>query len=62
MFETPVRVFAPLPGIGVNICDYLFPDEQVKDSADRCSELLGVTINPEKIETGAEKVPGLLAY
>lgn len=38
--DLPRRVFAPLFGSGLTVCDYMFPDETPADVAERFKELL----------------------
>jgi len=58
LYETPLRVFTSLPdNTSVEFCDYLFPDEDVTDSASRFRELVGIDIDDEDVETNLEHLP-----
>ncbi|KAI4883044.1 hypothetical protein NFI96_031490, partial [Prochilodus magdalenae] len=50
----PRRVFAPLPGSGLKVCDYMFPDESATDVADRLKEMLDWEPAEEDIDTSVE--------
>ncbi|XP_070532755.1 protein odr-4 homolog isoform X1 [Ptychodera flava] len=53
----PRRVCVTLPKVSVNISDYMFQDEVVQDSLDRFSELLGLPITENQIQTDLECLP-----
>ncbi|XP_030631176.1 protein odr-4 homolog [Chanos chanos] len=50
----PHRVFAPLPGTGLCVCDYMFPDETTADVAERFKEMLDRDTAEEEIDTSLE--------
>ncbi|XP_036410341.1 protein odr-4 homolog isoform X1 [Megalops cyprinoides] len=50
----PQRVFAPVPGTGFCICDYMFPDESLVDVSERFKEMLDCDILEETIDTTQE--------
>ncbi|KAK2143606.1 hypothetical protein LSH36_826g00020 [Paralvinella palmiformis] len=57
LYETPLRVFAPLGDSTVQLCDYMFPDETNNDVVDRFKELLNVTVPEDMLETDCETLP-----
>lgn len=52
--ELPRRVFAPLSGSGLSVCDYIFPDESAADVAERFKEMLGCDLSEGDVDTGTE--------
>ncbi|KAJ8409498.1 hypothetical protein AAFF_G00228990 [Aldrovandia affinis] len=50
----PLRVFAPVPGAGFCVCDYMFPDESVVDVRRRFKEMLDCDVPEETIDTSQE--------
>lgn len=50
----PLRVFAPLPGSGVCVCDYMFPDEEVVEVAERFQEMLDCSMAETSIISNLE--------
>ncbi|XP_036421205.1 protein odr-4 homolog [Colossoma macropomum] len=52
--DLPQRVFAPLPGSGLTVCDYMFPDETATDVAERLKEMLDWESAEEDIDTSVE--------
>ncbi|KAL6471597.1 hypothetical protein MHYP_G00202470 [Metynnis hypsauchen] len=52
--DLPRRVFAPLPGSGLTVCDYMFPDETAADVAERLKEMLDWESAEEDIDTRVE--------
>ena len=59
LYETPIRVFAPLPNTCLSLCDYMFQDEATTDSVDRFRELLDLVIEAEDIQLDAERIPSM---
>ncbi|XP_064795526.1 protein odr-4 homolog [Oncorhynchus masou masou] len=53
----PRRVFAPVPGMSLCVCDYMFPDECVSDVSDRLKEMLDWETPEDSIDTSQEAVP-----
>ncbi|XP_041697733.2 protein odr-4 homolog [Coregonus clupeaformis] len=53
----PRRVFAPVPGMSLCVCDYMFPDESVSDVSDRLKEMLDWETPEDSIDTSQETVP-----
>lgn len=58
LYETPVRVFAPLGDNGLALCDYIFIDEDVSNSVERFQDLAELEVSEEDIDTSAERTPG----
>ena len=58
LYETPLRVYAPLDGTTVQVCDYVFQDEAASDSAERFHDLLGLSLPESALEMDSERVPG----
>lgn len=52
--DLPRRVFAPLSGSGLTVCDYMFPDEAPADVAERFKELLDLDSAEGDIDTSME--------
>lgn len=52
--DLPRRVFAPLSDSGLSVCDYIFPDENTADVAERFKEMLGCDLSEEDVDTGME--------
>ncbi|XP_066535908.1 protein odr-4 homolog isoform X2 [Hoplias malabaricus] len=52
--DLPRRVFATLPGSGLTLCDYMFPDETAADVVERLKELLDWDSTKEDIDTSVE--------
>ncbi|XP_026883773.2 protein odr-4 homolog isoform X2 [Electrophorus electricus] len=52
--DLPRRVFAPLPGSGLSVCDYVFPDETPTDVAERLKEILEWDSSVEDIDMRVE--------
>ncbi|XP_053095935.1 protein odr-4 homolog isoform X3 [Pangasianodon hypophthalmus] len=50
----PRRVFAPISGSGLSVCDYIFPDESTADVAERFKEMLGCDLPEEDVDTSME--------
>ncbi|KAJ8270310.1 hypothetical protein GJAV_G00112810 [Gymnothorax javanicus] len=50
----PRRVFAPVPGSAVCVCDYMFADESMADVRERFKEMLDCDIPEESIDTSQE--------
>ena len=59
LYETPIRVFAPVPDVPLFLCDYMFQDEVTTDSMDRFRELLDLVIEPDDIQLDAERIPSM---
>ncbi|KAI0230080.1 hypothetical protein LSAT2_019513 [Lamellibrachia satsuma] len=57
LYETPIRVFVPVPDMPLSLCDYMFQDEVTTDSMDRFRELLDLVIEPDDIQLDAERIP-----
>ncbi|XP_051554145.1 protein odr-4 homolog isoform X2 [Myxocyprinus asiaticus] len=51
----PRRVFSPVPGSGLSVCDYMFPDESTADVAERLKEMLDWEPLEEDIDNSLEK-------
>ncbi|MBN3302342.1 ODR4 protein, partial [Amia calva] len=54
----PRRVFAPVLGCALGVCDYMFPDEAVADLQERFREMLDCDINEEHIDMTQEVFGG----
>lgn len=52
--DLPRRVFAPLSGSGLSVCDYIFPDENTADVAERFKEMLGCDLPEGDIDISME--------
>lgn len=52
--DLPRRVFAPLSGSGLSVCDYIFPDESTADVAERFKEMLGCDLSEGDVDTSME--------
>ncbi|KAM9469476.1 protein odr-4 homolog isoform 1-T1 [Clarias gariepinus] len=52
--DLPRRVFAPLSGSGLSVCDYIFPDESPADVAERFKEMLGCDLSEGDVDTNME--------
>ncbi|XP_072547067.1 protein odr-4 homolog isoform X2 [Salminus brasiliensis] len=52
--DLPRRVFAPLSGSGLTLCDYMFPDETPADVAERLKEMLDWDSAEGDIDTSVE--------
>ncbi|XP_056330541.1 protein odr-4 homolog [Danio aesculapii] len=50
----PRRVFAPMPFSSLSVCDYMFPDENTADVADRLKEMLDCETPVEDIDISLE--------
>ncbi|KAJ8274451.1 hypothetical protein COCON_G00090760 [Conger conger] len=50
----PLRVFAPVPGTALCVCDYMFPDEATADVKERFKEMLDCDIPEDSIDTSQE--------
>ena len=58
LYESPLRVFAPLHKSSVSFCDYLFQDEGKKECLNRLKELLNLSeVTEDSIETDVETLP-----
>ncbi|KAK2180449.1 hypothetical protein NP493_442g00009 [Ridgeia piscesae] len=57
LYETPIRVFAPIPSTCLSLCDYMFQDEATTDCVDRFRELLDLVIDADDIQLDAERIP-----
>ncbi|CAN7944717.1 unnamed protein product [Ixodes hexagonus] len=55
--ELPKRVFFPLEGRDLTLCDYIFHGDAAADSLDALQELLGLTVDAEDIELDVEHSP-----
>ena len=53
-YELPQRVFVPLPGSTVMLCDYKFGDESPEEIRDHFSEMLDHEIQIEDLEIAEE--------
>ncbi|XP_051003505.1 protein odr-4 homolog [Acomys russatus] len=53
-YELPQRVFVPLPGSSVMLCDYKFGDESAEEIRDHFSEMLDHEIQIEDLEIAEE--------
>nr|XP_042114220.1 protein odr-4 homolog isoform X3 [Peromyscus maniculatus bairdii] len=53
-YELPQRVFVPLPGSAVMLCDYKFGDESAEEIRDHFSEMLDREIQIEDLEIAEE--------
>lgn len=53
-YELPQRVFVPLPGSTVMLCDYKFGDESAEEIRDHFSEMLDHEIQIEDLEIAEE--------
>ncbi|XP_058887711.1 protein odr-4 homolog isoform X2 [Acipenser ruthenus] len=49
-YPLPKRVFVPLAGTGVMICDYMFKDEAPKDIQFRIKELLDLDVKEDQLD------------
>ncbi|XP_033883767.2 protein odr-4 homolog isoform X1 [Acipenser ruthenus] len=49
-YPLPKRVFVPLAGTGVTICDYMFKDEAPKDIQFRIKELLDLDVKADQLD------------
>uniref|UniRef100_A0A3B3T929 Protein odr-4 homolog n=1 Tax=Paramormyrops kingsleyae TaxID=1676925 RepID=A0A3B3T929_9TELE len=54
----PQRVFAPLPGTSLSLCDYMFPDEGAAEVGERFKEMLDFDIPEEQIDMTQEVITG----
>ncbi|XP_046718256.1 protein odr-4 homolog isoform X3 [Silurus meridionalis] len=52
--DLPRRVFAPIFGSGLSVCDYIFPDESTADVAERFKEMLGFDVSEREMDIGVE--------
>ncbi|XP_062873074.1 protein odr-4 homolog isoform X2 [Trichomycterus rosablanca] len=52
--DLPRRVFAPLSGPGLSVCDYVFPDEGAADVAERLKEMLGCDFSEGDVDMSVE--------
>ena len=52
--ELPHRIFVPLPGSAVRLCDYKFGDESAEEIRDHFSEMIDYEIQVEDLETAEE--------
>ncbi|XP_023662179.1 protein odr-4 homolog isoform X1 [Paramormyrops kingsleyae] len=52
----PQRVFAPLPGTSLSLCDYMFPDEGAAEVGERFKEMLDFDIPEEQIDMTQEVI------
>jgi len=59
LYETPIRVFAPIPSTCLSLCDYMFQDEATTDCVDRFRELLDLVIDADDIQLDAERIPSM---
>ncbi|XP_051989880.1 LOW QUALITY PROTEIN: protein odr-4 homolog [Xyrauchen texanus] len=50
----PRRVFSTVPGSGLSVCDYMFPDESTADVAERLKEMLDWEPREEDIDISLE--------
>ncbi|NP_956910.3 protein odr-4 homolog isoform X1 [Danio rerio] len=50
----PRRVFAPMPFSSLSVCDYMFPDENTADVAERLKEMLDCETPVEDIDISLE--------
>ncbi|KAM7336046.1 hypothetical protein ACRRTK_004539 [Alexandromys fortis] len=53
-YELPHRVFVPLPGSAIRLCDYKFGDESAEEIRDHFSEMLDHEIQIEDLEIAEE--------
>lgn len=53
-YELPQRVFVPLPGSAIMLCDYKFGDESAEEIRDHFSEMLDHEIQIEDLEISEE--------
>lgn len=53
-YELPQRVFVPLPGSTIMLCDYKFGDESAEEIRDHFSEMLDHEIQIEDLEIAEE--------
>lgn len=53
-YELPQRVFVPLPGSTVMLCDYKFGDESAEEIRDHFSDMLDHEIQIEDVEIAEE--------
>lgn len=58
LYETPLRLFAPLRDSGLNFCDYLFIDEEISNSVERFRDLVDVIVREDEIDADTERKPG----
>lgn len=56
--ELPCRIFAPIPGLGITLSDYIFPGDTANDSLDAFRELLDINVEEKDIENTVERLPG----
>ena len=59
LYETPIRVFAPVADTPLSMCDYMFQGEATTDSMERFRELLDLVVEPDTIELDAERIPSM---
>ncbi|KAK2831626.1 hypothetical protein Q7C36_016712 [Tachysurus vachellii] len=52
--DLPRRVFAPLSSSGLSVCDYIFPDENTADVAERFKEMLGCDLPEGDVDISME--------
>ncbi|XP_060800273.1 protein odr-4 homolog isoform X3 [Neoarius graeffei] len=52
--DLPRRVFAPLSSSGLSVCDYIFPDENTADVAERFKEMLGCDLAEGDVDASME--------
>ncbi|ELU02910.1 hypothetical protein CAPTEDRAFT_220721 [Capitella teleta] len=57
LYETPLRLFAPLRDSGLNFCDYLFIDEEISNSVERFRDLVDVIVREDEIDADTERKP-----
>ncbi|XP_041518699.1 protein odr-4 homolog isoform X3 [Microtus oregoni] len=53
-YELPHRVFVPIPGSAIRLCDYKFGDESAEEIRDHFSEMLDHEIQVEDLEIAEE--------
>ncbi|XP_033096930.1 protein odr-4 homolog [Anneissia japonica] len=55
----PRRVFTPVPGMSIDACDYMFPDESSADCLERFSEILSLDTTTDMLDFTSETVPDI---
>ncbi|WAR31585.1 ODR4-like protein [Mya arenaria] len=57
VYSTPRRVFFPLPGTSLQLCDYMFQDEKASEVKGRVRELLDLKLEDDDLDFTHERPP-----
>lgn len=60
--DLPRRVFAPLSSSGLSVCDYIFPDENTADVAERFREMLGCDLAEGDVDASMEAQSNVILH